>query len=118
MTPRPWTARLHLPTLAVAAVLLGVWVLLSWRYGAYVLPSPAQVLAGLAEVVRSGEIWCHTAASLSRILVGFGGVPAYALHSNFGRVVSVRSPLVSPVGDASAVRKVRTVDQLLYASTL
>jgi NitT/TauT family transport system permease protein len=79
MTPRPWTARLHLPTLAVAAVLLGVWVLLSWRYGAYVLPSPAQVLAGLAEVVRSGEIWRHTAASLSRILVGFGGAVVVAL---------------------------------------
>jgi NitT/TauT family transport system permease protein len=73
MTWRDWTARLHLPTLAVAAVVVAGWWLLSLRYGAYVLPSPAAVAQGLAEIVASGEIWRHTGASLARIAVGFGG---------------------------------------------
>jgi NitT/TauT family transport system permease protein len=79
MTWRDWTARLHLPTLAVAAVLVIVWWLLSLRYGAYVLPSPASVLLGLREVLVTGDIWHHTAASLSRIAVGFGGAVLVAL---------------------------------------
>jgi NitT/TauT family transport system permease protein len=74
-----WSARLHLPTLAVVAVGLVIWSLASWRYGAYVLPSPRHVLAGFVDIVRSGEIWTHTAASLSRILVGFGGAVGVAL---------------------------------------
>ena len=79
MTWRDWTARLHLPTLAVAAVLVTVWWLLSVRYGAYVLPSPPAVLLGLREVVATGEIWRHTGASLARIAVGFGGAVLVAL---------------------------------------
>jgi ABC-type nitrate/sulfonate/bicarbonate transport system permease component len=88
MTARPWAARLHLPTLGVAALILAVWVLLSWRYGAYVLPSPLQVLYGLGEVVRSGEIWRHTGASLSRILIGFGGAVVIALLMGLGSFLS------------------------------
>jgi NitT/TauT family transport system permease protein len=70
--------RLHLPTLAVAAVVVAVWALLSSHYGAYVLPSPLAVLRGLGEVVASGEIWRHTGASLGRIAVGFGSAVAVA----------------------------------------
>jgi NitT/TauT family transport system permease protein len=73
MTWRDWTARLHLPTLIVTAVVVAGWWLLSLRYGAYVLPSPAAVVRGMAEIVGSGEIWRHTGASLARIAVGFGG---------------------------------------------
>jgi NitT/TauT family transport system permease protein len=73
MTWRDWTARLHLPTLVVTAVVVAGWWLLSLRYGAYVLPSPAAVVRGMAEIVGSGEIWRHTGASLARIAVGFGG---------------------------------------------
>ena len=71
--------RLHLPTLAVAAILVIAWWLLSLRYGAYVLPSPASVLLGLREVLVTGDIWRHTAASLERIAVGFGGAVLVAL---------------------------------------
>ena len=79
MTWRDWTVRLHLPTLAVAAVLVVAWWLLSRRYGAYVLPSPAAVAQGLGEVLRTGEIWRHTGASLARIAVGFGGAVVAAV---------------------------------------
>jgi NitT/TauT family transport system permease protein len=74
-----WAARLHLPTLAVAVVVGGGWLLLSRRYGAFVLPSPLTVLQGLGDIVRSGEVWTHTGASLARIAVGFGGAVLAAL---------------------------------------
>jgi ABC-type nitrate/sulfonate/bicarbonate transport system permease component len=76
---RSWLTRLHLPTLAVAAALVLAWWLLSLRYGAYVLPSPAAVLAGLRDVVMTGEIWRHAGASLGRIAVGFGAAVGVAV---------------------------------------
>lgn len=88
MKVRDWTTRLHLPTLGVAALIVVVWAGLSWRYGAYVLPSPLAVLAGFADVVRSGEIWRHTAASLSRIVLGFGAAVVVALLMGLGAFLS------------------------------
>ena len=76
---RDWAARLHVPTLGAMLLVAAVWSLLSWRYGAYVLPSPLAVLAGLVEILRSGEVWHHTGASLFRILVGFGAAVAAGL---------------------------------------
>jgi NitT/TauT family transport system permease protein len=76
---RTWLTRLHLPTLAVAAILVVSWWLLSRRYGAYVLPSPFAVVVGLRDVVASGEIWWHAGASLGRIAVGFGAAVVTAL---------------------------------------
>jgi len=68
-----WTA---LPWL-VPVVCALLWVFGS-RYGwisAQVLPPPALVFDTLGALVRSGEIWTHLAASLSRAAVGFcGGV--------------------------------------------
>jgi NitT/TauT family transport system permease protein len=71
--------RLHLHTFAVFAAVLAVWSALSWRYGAYVLPSPVAVARGLVDILGSGEIWTHTVASLSRIAVGFGAAVVVAL---------------------------------------
>jgi NitT/TauT family transport system permease protein len=79
MTVRAWGARLHLPTAGVVAIVVAVWAALSWKYGAYVLPSPWSVVRGFADIVRSGEIWKHTAASLSRIVVGFGAAVVLSL---------------------------------------
>jgi len=67
---------------------LAVWSLLSWRYGAYVLPSPRSVLVGLLEIIRSGEIWKHTAASLTRIAIGFGLAVLVSLAMALGAFVS------------------------------
>lgn len=72
MSARNWAGRLHLPTLAALALVLVGWTLLSRRYGAYVLPAPRAIATGFVEIVRTGEIWTHAAASLSRIAVGFG----------------------------------------------
>jgi NitT/TauT family transport system permease protein len=88
VSARPWASRLHLPTLGVAVVIVAGWVLLSWRYGAYVLPSPLAVARGFADIVASGEIWRHSAASLGRILVGFGGAVAVALLAGLAGFLS------------------------------
>jgi NitT/TauT family transport system permease protein len=88
MTLRDWANRLHLPTLAAVAVILVAWTLLSWRYGAYVLPSPLAVVTGFVEIVRSGEIWWHSAASLYRIAVGFGAAVLVSLLMGLGAFVS------------------------------
>ena len=63
----------------MAAVVLAAWAALSSRYGAYVLPSPLAVLRGFTEILATGEIWRHTAASLYRIAVGFGGAVVVAV---------------------------------------
>ena len=63
----------------MAAVVLVVWAALSWKYGAYVLPSPLAVVRGFAGILVTGEIWRHTAASLYRIVVGFGGAVTVAV---------------------------------------
>ena len=74
--------------MAAAAVVLVVWSLLSWRYGAYVLPSPRSVVVGLGEIVRSGEVWTHTAASLVRIVIGFGAAVVVAMLMGLGAFLS------------------------------
>ena len=83
-----WKQKLHLPTFGVAAVVVAGWVLLSWRYGAYVLPSPLAVARGFVDIVATGEIWRHTLASLGRILVGFGGAVVVALLAGLASFLS------------------------------
>src|SRR5207253_46057 len=69
-------------------VIVAGWVLLSWRYGAYVLPSPLAVARGFVDIVATGEIWRHTLASLGRILVGFGGAVVVALLAGLASFLS------------------------------
>ena len=102
-----WAARLHLPTLAVAAVVAAAWLALSWRYGAFVLPSPVAVLRGLVEIVRTGEVWRHTGASLARIAVGFGGAVLVALGLGLAAFLSRTARGV--VHDALAVLNATSV---------
>ena len=66
-----WTALPWLFPIACAVL----WVLGS-RYGwisAQVLPPPAVVLETLGALVKSGELWMHLSASMTRAAVGFGG---------------------------------------------
>jgi len=88
VSARRLISRLHLPTLGVAAVLVAAWVGLSWRYGAYVLPSPLAVARGFADIVATGEIWRHTGASLARIVVGFGSAVVVALLAGLASFLS------------------------------
>jgi NitT/TauT family transport system permease protein len=92
---------------AAAAVVLVAWSLLSWRYGAYVLPSPRAVVLGLVEIVRSGEVWTHTAASLSRILVGFGAAVVVSVLMGLGAFLS--GPVRTVVRDSLAILNATSV---------
>ena len=91
MSERDLATRLHLFTLGATAVIVAVWSLLSWRYGAYVLPSPLSVVRGFGEILATGEVWTHTGASLYRILVGFGGAVVIALLMGLGSFLSPRA---------------------------
>jgi ABC-type nitrate/sulfonate/bicarbonate transport system permease component len=82
-------------------VLLAGWELASRRYGAYVLPSPAAVVAGLGSVIQSGELWTHAGASLYRIAIGFGG--ALALAVSMGLASFLWRPARVVVRDAVTV---------------
>ena len=107
MNRRPRAAHLHLPTLG-AAVLVGVvWLALSRRYGAYVLPSPLAVAAGLLDIVRTGEIWWHTGASLYRIVLGFGGAVIVAML--LGLMVFVSRPAREIIRDLLVVLNATSV---------
>jgi NitT/TauT family transport system permease protein len=88
---RPWTARLHLPTLGVLAVVVLIWSLLSARYGVYVLPAPLSIVRGFAEIVLTGEVWKHTAASLYRIVLGFGAAVVVAILMALASFVVARA---------------------------
>jgi len=94
VSARDWARRLHLPTLAALAAVLVAWTLLSRRYGAYVLPAPSSIVTGLADIVWSGDIWKHTAASLSRIVIGFGLAVVTSLLMGLGAFIS---PLIRVV---------------------
>ena len=88
MSASRWPARLHLPTFGALLAVVAVWSLLSWRYGAYLLPSPLSVVRGFADIVGSGEVWTHTGASLARILVGFGGAVLVAVLTGLAAFLS------------------------------
>ncbi|MBI2161628.1 MAG: ABC transporter permease subunit [Candidatus Rokubacteria bacterium] len=75
MSERDLATRLHLPTLGVTAVIVAGWSLLSWRYGAYVLPSPLSVVRGVGEI----------------LLVGFGGAVVIALLTGLASFLSPRA---------------------------
>jgi ABC-type nitrate/sulfonate/bicarbonate transport system permease component len=57
----------------VFAVILALWELGS-RTGVITpltLPAPSQALAALGELVRTGQLWLHLEASISRLLIGW-----------------------------------------------
>ena len=79
---------MRLPTLLVGVAIVAFWTGLSWRYGAYVLPSPWSVVVGFVDILRTGEIWRHTFASVYRIVVGFGAAVGVALLLGLAAFVS------------------------------
>ncbi len=93
--------RLHLPTLVALAIIVVAWIALSRRFGDYVLPPPGRVLDGLRDLVVTGEVWEHVAASLYRISLGFGAAVAVSLLLGF---LVARSPVLSV-----AVKDITTV---------
>jgi NitT/TauT family transport system permease protein len=84
----------HLPTAVLLLVGVGVWSLLSQRFGAYLVPSPGRVLRGLGQLAASGAVWTHVGATLRRIGLGFGGACVASLAGGF---LAARSRLANLV---------------------
>lgn len=81
---------------------LWIWVSLSGRVAANVLPGPWQVLETLWRLSQNGELWNHVKASLFRVIVGFGigaglSVLIGSLSGWFKWVGWVMNPLVEMV---------------------
>jgi NitT/TauT family transport system permease protein len=64
--------RRMLPSLAVIALIIGVWWAVVVATASVVFPTPWQVVTGTAELVRDGTLWDHIGASLFRVGTGFG----------------------------------------------
>ena len=61
-----------LPSVAVIAVIIGVWWATVVATGSVVFPTPWQVVTGTVELIRDGTLWEHIGASLFRVGAGFG----------------------------------------------
>ena len=64
-------AKRILPSIAVIALLVGVWWAVVVATHSVVFPTPWQVVTGTMELVRDGTLWDHIGASLFRVGAGF-----------------------------------------------
>src|SRR5258706_7103354 len=81
----------------VPLLLLAIWwavAALGW-VSAYLLPSPAAVVAVLYKLARTGDLWWHVEATLSRVGAGFalGAAAATVLGAAAGYSITVRRSL-------------------------
>jgi NitT/TauT family transport system permease protein len=65
-------AKRVLPSIAVIALIVGVWWAIVVATASVVFPTPWQVVTGTVELVRDGTLFEHIGASLFRVGVGFG----------------------------------------------
>jgi len=51
-----------------------IWELIVWRgwSNGRLVPPPSKVFATIAELARSGELWLHIKATMTRVVLGFG----------------------------------------------
>ena len=73
--------RTHLDHVLVFAVIIALWSLATWRFGAYWVSSPWAVAIRFVEMIASGELVRHAGYTLAEAAIGtvIGGVPAVLL---------------------------------------
>jgi NitT/TauT family transport system permease protein len=98
----------HKPS-GVVSILVFAVLILFWEYGSrtgfissLVLPAPSEALSALSQLVKSGMLWKHLAASLQRLVIGWscGTLLGVAVGLLIGLVSVARSglsPLVSAI---------------------
>jgi NitT/TauT family transport system permease protein len=64
-------AKRVLPSIAVIALIIGVWWVVVVATASVVFPTPWQVVTGTIELIRDGTLWEHIGASLFRVGTGF-----------------------------------------------
>lgn len=92
--PRPgrWRPPLEVRwTVASVATLLALWSVAAWFLPASVFPSPVRVLAAMAALVQTRELWSDTAVTLGRILMAFTLGMSAALALGTAMAVSRRA---------------------------
>jgi NitT/TauT family transport system permease protein len=68
-----------LPSIAVLAVVVGIWWAVVVVTKSAIFPTPWAVVAGTLELARDGTLWEHIGASLMRVGAGFGIAVAFAI---------------------------------------
>jgi NitT/TauT family transport system permease protein len=68
-----------LPSIAVLAVVVGIWWAVVTVTQSAIFPTPWQVVTGTLELARDGTLWEHIGASLMRVGAGFGIAVAFAI---------------------------------------
>ncbi|MFZ0324360.1 MAG: ABC transporter permease [Actinomycetes bacterium] len=86
------------PKLLAIGLVLGFWQLVFWSgwKPEYLLPSPAETLGALGELVKTQQFWQAVATTLRRALTGF--LLALVIGSAIGIAVSRIRPLRMAVG--------------------
>ncbi|WPB57631.1 ABC transporter permease [Xylophilus sp. GOD-11R] len=89
---RRWRASLETRwTLASVAALIGLWSIAALVLPPSVFPSPLRVLAAMAALVQTRELWSDTATTLGRILMAFALGMGAALALGTAMAVSRRA---------------------------
>lgn len=60
-----------LPSIALLAVLIGLWWWVVVATDSLIFPTPGQVVTGTLELAEDGTLWEHIRASLMRVGIGF-----------------------------------------------
>jgi NitT/TauT family transport system permease protein len=68
-----------LPSIAVLAVVVGIWWAVVVATKSAIFPTPWAVVTGTLELARDGTLWEHIGASLMRVGAGFGIAVALAI---------------------------------------
>ncbi|HEX3896971.1 MAG TPA: hypothetical protein VHW73_12240, partial [Rudaea sp.] len=63
-------AKRVLPSIAVIALIIGVWWVVVLATASVVFPTPLQVVTGIVELIRDGTLFDDIGASLFRVGVG------------------------------------------------
>jgi len=94
--------------LLVAALFVVIWQLAVKWSGTTVFPTPAQVLAGMADLVRHGVLLKYIIASLFRVSAGFLlalviGIPFGLILGWFGRAFHAFNPAIQVLRPISPI---------------
>jgi NitT/TauT family transport system permease protein len=72
VTPaRRWRSNLVAQRVALVAILIAIWWLVSLPMPHFVLPGPPLVFASLRDISASGDLWHNLAITLGRVAAGF-----------------------------------------------
>jgi NitT/TauT family transport system permease protein len=69
--PRRWRPDLIAQRLALVAVIVAAWWIISLPMPHFILPGPPRVMQALWSISASGDLWANLAITLGRVAVGF-----------------------------------------------